>query len=555
MRTLVLKTFLILVVCCHLSVGNTEGTSNSHAAATSVSIGTLSIQPDVAFARSVMGSNLTGIKGAIGESLAESVIQNGDSRGRQWRSITARSGPQGLDHIFIKTDKNGLPCDLMIGETKYDTSRLGNTLDGIQMGSKWVQKRLVSMGNRYCEIASVQDIQYERKPYFCNHARSVILKNGEEVCFWRENAKGAWKFDGDLANLLEAQELAGEYGRFLQGAGNGKIQYKSRIFHITPSESDVLITIYNADKVDKSPSINKLSVTGKFTLKGVMDSQGALSDEACKVIAQKVMSACHFSETEAMEFAKSCKEHMTLRQAVTPYSQARDITINSAAMGMGAIALDAGIQLLVAHEISSTQLAYSGGVAAVGGAITQAIEQYAIRNRMMNASNAGMATTLMSPRNFIRASGVFAAIDIIAGYGLAMGGATSWNDAHHGALASTGALLASVGAYNLLMAAPAAMGAVASTGAGISTLSGAAATNATLAVYGGGAAAAGGGGMTMGALVVGGGVAIAAVAAVYICYKGIQLHEEHQNYLRIMDLADFYSQCKNWEKVLEGKAL
>jgi hypothetical protein len=53
----------------------------------------------------------------------------------------------------------------------------------------------------------------------------------------------------------------------------------------------------------------------------------------------------------------------------------------------------------------------------------------------------------------------------------------------------------------------------ASTGAAISTLSGVAATNATLAWFGGGAVAAGGGGMALGTVVLGGLVVIPAIAA------------------------------------------
>ncbi len=52
----------------------------------------------------------------------------------------------------------------------------------------------------------------------------------------------------------------------------------------------------------------------------------------------------------------------------------------------------------------------------------------------------------------------------------------------------------------------------ASTGTAIATLSGAAATNATLAWLGGGALAAGGGGMVVGALVLGGVVLLPAMA-------------------------------------------
>jgi hypothetical protein len=72
-----------------------------------------------------------------------------------------------------------------------------------------------------------------------------------------------------------------------------------------------------------------------------------------------------------------------------------------------------------------------------------------------------------------------------------------------GATAGVGTALAAWGLASTL--------GVASTGTAISTLSGAAATNATLALLGGGAVAAGGGGMVAGATVLGGIVAIPAL--------------------------------------------
>ncbi|WP_241014540.1 hypothetical protein [Burkholderia sp. Ac-20379] len=71
----------------------------------------------------------------------------------------------------------------------------------------------------------------------------------------------------------------------------------------------------------------------------------------------------------------------------------------------------------------------------------------------------------------------------------------------------TGGAAMAFGAYNGTM-----LLATASTGTAISTLSGAAATNATLAWLGGGSLAAGGGGMAMGAMVLGGLVAGPALA-------------------------------------------
>ena len=73
---------------------------------------------------------------------------------------------------------------------------------------------------------------------------------------------------------------------------------------------------------------------------------------------------------------------------------------------------------------------------------------------------------------------------------------------------SAGGAAATVAAYG-----------TASTLAPISTVAGAAATNATIAWFGGGALAAGGGGMALGAAVLTGGAAVVAVGAGYGCYK------------------------------------
>lgn len=68
----------------------------------------------------------------------------------------------------------------------------------------------------------------------------------------------------------------------------------------------------------------------------------------------------------------------------------------------------------------------------------------------------------------------------------------------------------------------------ASTGTAISTLSGAAATNATLAWFGGGAVAAGGGGMAAGTLVLGGLVAVPALGiAALVSHKKANERIEH----------------------------
>lgn len=551
MKQSLLAAFFLLLICNHFVVGQTEEINNSHAPAISVTTGALSIRPDVAFARSVMGNNLTGMKGSISESLAESGFLQKDSEGRFWKSLRPRSGSQGLDHIFINLDEKGLPHDLMIAESKFGSSQLGQTKDGIQMGGQWKNKRIVALGNRYADIAKDKNIRPGKRPFSINnHVNNVFLKNGKEVCFWRENANSAWKFDGDIIHLPEALKQAENYGVFLRAAGNGTISYRSRIFHINPEGNDVRVTIHNADNIPPHTGLSKLPVTGEFRITGALDKKGLISDDACQLLARKMVTACDLPEQEAMQIAKNCQKNMTMRQAITPYSQPKAITMNSGLMGAGAITLDAIIQLALTQDISYKQLAYSGSVAAIGGVLVQGIEQFAIRKGVSISPFGSTATTRVMPKNFMRGTAIFAAIDLLTNYGLAIGGVISWNEAHQSAMASAITFTASGLTYGAFMAAPAAFGAVASTGTAISSLSGAAAVNATLAFYGGGSIAAGGGGAFIGSIVVGGGVALVAIGCGYIIYECIQLYDESQEKKKILILADFYSKTENWKEIL-----
>ena len=114
-----------------------EIAASSFAAASATALA----KADVALARSFVVRN--GFKGCFGESFAEkSYIDAYLSKEGHWMSITPRSGPQGLDHLFIKT-KNGVVTDVMVGESKFNMSALNKkTKDGIQMGEEWIGKRL-----------------------------------------------------------------------------------------------------------------------------------------------------------------------------------------------------------------------------------------------------------------------------------------------------------------------------------------------------------------------------------------------------------------------------
>ena len=116
---------------------------------------TISKAPSVLARSSIAGAN--SVKGTIGESIASKVFLDNMLRETgNWHALSPRIGPTGIDHILLKVDhRTGLPKGLIVGETKYGTSRLGHTKDGLQLSRSWTNHRLENMGNHYMRMANV----------------------------------------------------------------------------------------------------------------------------------------------------------------------------------------------------------------------------------------------------------------------------------------------------------------------------------------------------------------------------------------------------------------
>ena len=106
-------------------------------------------------------------------------------------------------------------------------------------------------------------------------------------------------------------------------------------------------------------------------------------------------------------------------------------------------------------------------------------------------------------------------------------GYASWKDANRNFIAGTAGIAGGALAGTVTTSLVTAFG-TCSTGAAISSLSGAAATNATLAWLGGGAASAGGGGVATGMVVLGGIVAGAAIAVTCVVTWAFVVHDKKE---------------------------
>lgn len=535
---------VVLGVLCPHALAD-EPAAPELAAPLSVGLGVASVRADAAFAHAAL--NPLAVKGGLGESLAERVYLDSVLERSRWQSLTPRSGPQGLDHVFIKTDKQGRPVDLMVAESKFSFSQLGMTADGVQMGSRWITRRLLALGNRYAEAAMAESAVVKPCSLTARHVCKVQLPDGSAGSFWRHHAKDAWKYDGTAESLDAARKQAGLYGEYLQAAGQESITYRTRIFHIQPDGSDLLVTVRRADNLQSPVGVRTLPVTEEFVLKNAWDTKGQITAEVRDDIARTLMRRCGFAEGEARDFSSRLCRHATAGELAEPFSMGSYLARNAALMGGAAALIDMTLQLGTTGTIHAGHTLESAGIATLGGAAALGVEQLGMRYAAVRGAMSSVAPTALG-RTLLRGGAAFALVDASVGYVLVALGNGTMQEANRNALLAGGASLGGTLACSTALSLMAAYG-TASTGTAIATLSGAAATNATLAAFGGGAVAAGGGGMALGTAAIGGIFTLGAIGAGYLIYKGFELYDEVQENARVNQLLDYYTDDENWQKV------
>lgn len=536
------KTFILfaLALLGHLAYGETsvERVSEARgiASALASASATALAKADLALARSYVTPNA--YKGNLGEGLVEKVFLNEHLlQSGNWQSITPRFGPQGLDHLWIKLDKNGLIRDILVGETKYNTSTLNRfTKDGVQMGDTWIRQRLQRLSQGYYGIAQKQGIGFG-KPTLNSEKLEIVLKGGKQVCFWRAGGK-EWNFSGTAMELDEARRLATQYGAYFDGAATGAVRYRTRVFNLVPKGKSMELRIYDAQKIVNG-NMHAATPSTIIPLSEKVLSQGdaSIKKEIAKILHRKL----GLSDTESLNFAqrvvKECSRGSLIKGSHSLYGS---IAVKSAMAGGAASVVDVAIQLGMTGTVDPRFLVVTIPSVGIGTAVAQTTHigltklpgiLAATRHQVIQRLS-GPLRLSSSASSTISSTVGGAVTSLLFAYGSYWAGNIDLQTANRyaitglagvgaGALVSSGVMLA-VGTWG-----------TAGTGVAISTLSGAAATNASLAVLGGGTVATGGGGMALGTAVLGGVAivaAIAATAAFTYCYK---LYDENQDNKRI----------------------
>jgi hypothetical protein len=443
------------------------------------------------------------LHGNVGEALVNSQLHSTGG----WKSIPARNGPQGIDHIWMKFDKAGRPVGLIVGETKYGAGRLGMTKhNGRQMSQAWRSSRLA---------ARAEELERE--------AEVVTRKYGE-----------------GKAKPFHVQ------ARCLRGAAEGRIAYRSELFRVNIKGDMLSISVQNLDSngnpVGASRRLPPVKIAGRPANVVKAQLAGELRKQYPAMSAQESLERANRLYTGA----KSAQAALSAKSPALRLAGATGATL--AAGGLLAGGLDVLFQRMSHQPVSWTRAGKMAGLGA-GSAFAGEATQLAVSQMLMRSQAArAMTVTLGRSMGLLPARTVAIAPKLAGGvvgavvfaYGGYAMGMYDLRTANQFAIAGAAGSLAGSATGAGMMAAAAAWG-TASTGTAISTLSGAAAQSATLAWWGGGAAAATGTGtaMTWGAVIVGGVAVVAALAVTAGAMWGFHHYDTVQEWARLGRDVDF----------------
>lgn len=119
-------------------------------------------------------------------------LMNNYYKNSGWRQIQGEIGRTGIDGLFIKKNSDGVVVDVLMTESKYNTSQLATTNSGKQMSFEWITNNIEKLIKKYPENTEYQQVlkHIENNNY---RARLWNLKQADnvlEVNLTKLNQKG-----------------------------------------------------------------------------------------------------------------------------------------------------------------------------------------------------------------------------------------------------------------------------------------------------------------------------------------------------------------------------
>ena len=470
--------------------------------------------------------------------------------GTAWNNLSPhRAGRGGIDSLLVKMDKLGRPRDLMVAEAKFGSSKLGITKDGRQMSETWIKPRLARTAAQYSQLAD----ELKTKDVFSgsiNSGHAIAIPMPDGSVSYVTKYRGRLFIQGSKNNYsaLQLEKQARRIGVHIKAASEGKISFRSRLIRLSVKNNKLVLGIDHLDLLS-GWTIKAISFEGRLPagvsgiLKGVLSS--VISKTGVPSVAVPHLVDEVSKNPNLISFVqKSAKVSWTI-------GVDRGMANAAVTSATFAVLMEVGSSLCTSREFDLKRIARTG-IASAGSASVGYYVGSQVNARLLTTAVGRRITTLLPLRS--------AAGNTVAGISGMVGGiATSLVFALIGyktgmlneRQAKITAISGAAGAIGSLAFTSGVLGGAmafgtAGTGVAISTLSGAALTNASLAYVGGGAIAAGGGGMALGSIVLTGGAAIAGIAvcaAVSIAHS--QLDEVNQKRLALRRLSIVEQHLKN----------
>lgn len=517
---------------------------------------------------------LAHLKGDLGEAFAARiVVEKFFAETGGWRPITpARTGTTGIDGLFVKLRPDGLVRDVLVVEAKFGGARLQATASGRQLSEEWVRTRLQDTATRYGQIARrirAKGVMLESNQPGSGQIFRVPLEDGGEALVW-EGADGRVHASRQHAvrpveNL--SQRIARQLDRIeahLRAVAEGRISYRARLCHLGHEGNAWSIRI--VDPVGKVPATE---LKGEFhqlprnVRRALLDSLREWFRSQGNPHIEAERRARHVCENPAA-FDRA------LRRPRGPWAYGLDwktLGIGSAFGGVFGGGVELARQWIAGESADWRRIGAEAAFNAAGGAAaayaaTQAAywtDYLLARSVRWNLSRTGGAPgAVWGRRALTRVAGVMAGGVVMAlivptlEYAFGYVDETTWRQSVVAGVGGT-AVSGVAGAAAVWLVSTYG---VASTGTAIATLSGAAATNATMAWFGGGSLAAGGFGMAGGAVVLSGGFVVVWAATTYGIIKMFEWLDDRAQHrimtARIRTLKKWAQEA--YEDAIRGKA-
>lgn len=482
------------------------------------------------------GYRMNVVRGDIGESIAERAFFGGSelahSKKGSWVSVAPRVGRQGIDHVFLRVDKNGLPNDIILGESKYGSSKFGFTKkDGQQMGSEWCMVRLRKIGDRYIDFAQSTDpiIRVKNIPFGAKSV-DVYLSKTHKVSIWKDGAK--YYTDAEGVSDAQLRTRANTYGRYFSDAGAGIIRTRNFAFRILEERNgDYRVNISKLTEDAQISTTRTVIVPKEFVAKGRVDMR--VLSEALKRkhpswndqrIAQEANDIRRVVSNREFIGAASAR-----KMALKEINQSSIVSAGIAGafsflFQLGAEAWEHGADVK-AYDLVGVSVSTAKGAAVAGGA------SYLGQRTALRLAGSEVFKRQLSSRLAGRIGGGVGGTIVLAGsFGECLIGNRSWKDgtveASIGVASMVAGQFAATGVSALLTSGMASGAAVAV--AGSATAASASATGCATVAGAAGAGAASSGGLM--ALAAASGPAIAAIAVgAAISYGGYVVYDHYKS--------------------------